>query len=60
MEKLSKLINNNVNLNDIDFVFLQNSKSWVGYINFIGGDSLRGIDLTMDLFCKFFEKDSIS
>lgn len=57
MEKLLRSTNRNINLDEIDFISIQNSDGWVGYINFIGENNLLGIDLTIDLFYKFFEQD---
>lgn len=57
MEKLLRSINKNINLDKIDFISIQNSDGWVGYIDFIGENKLVGIDLTINLFHKFFKQD---
>lgn len=50
MEKLLRSTNRNINLDKIDFISIQDSDGWVGYVNFVGENNLLGIDLTIDLF----------
>ncbi|MFU2133031.1 hypothetical protein ACLRAC_11455, partial [Gallibacterium anatis] len=57
MEKLLRSTNRNINLDKIDFISIQDSDGWVGYVNFVGENNLLGIDLTIDLFYKYFRQD---
>lgn len=57
MEKLLRSINRNINFSEIDFINVQNSDGWIGYVNFIGENNLLGVELTIDLFYKFFKSN---